>query len=58
MGVAAEAREEGVGRVDFSMDCSEGVEEVKALDGAAGSVGVSIFVGEDERRASGAVDYA
>ncbi len=58
VGVAAEAREEWVGRVDFSMDCSEGVEEVEAFDGAAGAVGMPIFVGEDEGRASGAVDYA
>ena len=35
MSVAAEAREQGVGRVDFSMNCSEGVEQVKAFDGAA-----------------------
>ena len=40
------------------MDCGEGVEEVEAFDGAAGAVGVAIFVGEDEGRAAGAVDDA
>ena len=31
---------------------------MEAGDGAAGAVGLAIFVGEDERGAAGAVDYA
>ncbi len=58
MGVTSEAGEQGVVRVDFAMDGGEGVEEVKAVDGAAGAVGVAIFVSEDEGGAAGAVDDA
>jgi hypothetical protein len=35
VGVAAEANEQGVWGMDFSMDSSEGVEQMKALDRAA-----------------------
>jgi len=35
VGVAAEASEQGVWRMDLSMDSSESVEQVKAFDRAA-----------------------
>ena len=56
VGVASEASEER-GEVPM-MDGGEGVEEVEAGDGAAGAVGLLVFVGEDEGGAAGAVDYA
>jgi hypothetical protein len=56
MGMAAKASEQGVGGVEFPMDCGEGIEKMKAFDGAAGAVGVTFLVGEDECRSSGTVD--
>ena len=58
VGVASEAGEESVGGVDLSVDGGEGVEEMEAGDGAAGAVGLAVFVGEDEGGTAGAVDYA
>src|SRR5579862_833119 len=58
MRVSAEAREEWLGIVQLSMNRSKSLEEVKAFDGASRTVGLSVLMSEDERRAPGAVDDA
>ena len=58
MGVSTEACEEWLGRVYLSVNRGKCVEEMKAFDGAARTVGLPILVSEDESRTSGAVDDA
>ena len=58
MSVAAKSCEQCIWSVDFPMNGSQGIEQMKTFNGTAGSMRVSTFVSEDERRQSSTVDDA